>query len=82
MQTREYRRQTVEAVLDAMEGRGDHKIFSSSKQGRAPRRAPVERRIFVSNISYEMKWQEIKDLFRDKVGECTYVKLFEGKTHA
>ena len=79
MQTREYRRQTVEAVLDAMEGRGqDHKIFSSSKQGRAPRRAPVERRIFVSNISYEMKWQEIKDLFRDKVGDVSYVKPYQG----
>ena len=28
------------------------------------RRAPPERRIFVSNIPFEMKWQEIKDMFR------------------
>ena len=28
------------------------------------RRAPPERRVFISNIPFEMKWQEVKDLFR------------------
>ncbi|KAM4744965.1 myelin expression factor 2 isoform 2-T2 [Anableps anableps] len=40
-------------------------------------------RVFISNIPYDMKWQAIKDLMRDKVGEVTYVELFkdaEGKS--
>ncbi|XP_057203648.1 myelin expression factor 2 [Triplophysa rosa] len=40
-------------------------------------------RVFVSNIPYDMKWQAIKDLMREKVGEVTYVELFkdaEGKS--
>lgn len=40
------------------------------------RRAPPERRVFVSNIPFDMKWQELKDLFREHVGEVTYVELF------
>ena len=32
-------------------------------------RAPPERRVFISNIPFEMKWQEVKDLFE-------YVDLF------
>jgi RNA recognition motif-containing protein len=46
------------------------------KGGNNPRRAPPERRIFVSNIPFEMKWQEVKDLFRDNVGDVSYVELF------
>ncbi|XP_074522672.1 myelin expression factor 2 [Halichoeres trimaculatus] len=40
-------------------------------------------RVFISNIPYDMKWQAIKDLMREKVGEVTYVELFkdaEGKS--
>ncbi|XP_057696008.1 myelin expression factor 2 [Corythoichthys intestinalis] len=40
-------------------------------------------RVYISNIPYDMKWQAIKDLMRDKVGEVTYVELFkdaEGKS--
>eukprot|EP00096_Caligus_rogercresseyi_P012265 TRINITY_DN507_c0_g1_i1.p1 TRINITY_DN507_c0_g1~~TRINITY_DN507_c0_g1_i1.p1 ORF type:complete len:532 (+),score=150.78 TRINITY_DN507_c0_g1_i1:98-1597(+) len=40
------------------------------------RRAPPERRVFVSNFPFEMKWQEIKDMFRKEVGDVTYVELF------
>ncbi|XP_054627316.1 myelin expression factor 2 [Dunckerocampus dactyliophorus] len=39
--------------------------------------------VFISNIPYDMKWQAIKDLMREKVGEVTYVELFkdaEGKS--
>ncbi|XP_078495948.1 myelin expression factor 2 isoform X3 [Ciona intestinalis] len=42
--------------------------------GRA--RNPPFPRVFVNNIPYEEKWQAIKDLFRSKVGEVTYVELF------
>ena len=33
------------------------------------RKGPADKRIFVSNLPYEMKWQEVKDLFRQEVGE-------------
>jgi len=53
--------------------RGRRSGFGSAGKGR---RAPPERRIFVSNIPFEMKWQEVKDMFRDEVGDVTYVELF------
>lgn len=34
------------------------------------------RRLFVSNIPYEFRWSELKDLFKDKVGDVTFVELF------
>jgi len=45
--------------------------------GRKTRKGPAEKRIFVSNLPYEMKWQEVKDLFRQEVGEVAYVELFD-----
>lgn len=36
-------------------------------------------RLFVSNIPYDMRWQDLKDLFREKVGsEVSYVELYDG----
>lgn len=32
--------------------------------------------MFVSNIPYDMKWQDVKDLFRSEVGEVTHVEMF------
>ncbi|XP_041030896.1 myelin expression factor 2 isoform X1 [Carcharodon carcharias] len=40
-------------------------------------------RVFISNIPYDTKWQVIKDLMREKVGDVIYVELFkdaEGKS--
>ncbi|XP_070490892.1 myelin expression factor 2 [Chironomus tepperi] len=34
------------------------------------------RRIYVSNIAYEVRWQDLKDLFRKEVGEVAFVELF------
>ncbi|XP_072938482.1 myelin expression factor 2 [Epargyreus clarus] len=34
------------------------------------------KRIFVSNIPYEYRWTELKDLFKEKVGDVAYVELF------
>ena len=44
--------------------------------GGGGRRAGPDKRIFVSNLPFEIKWQDVKDLFRKEVGEVTYVKLF------
>ncbi|XP_054717152.1 myelin expression factor 2-like isoform X2 [Uloborus diversus] len=35
------------------------------------------RRVFVNNIPFECRWMEIKDLFREKVGDVTFVDMFE-----
>ncbi|XP_052120886.1 myelin expression factor 2 isoform X2 [Frankliniella occidentalis] len=61
--------------------RGDRPSrFSSSTRDRSPvrdsHRRKGDRRVYVSNVAYESKWQDIKDLFRAEVGEVTYVELF------
>lgn len=33
-------------------------------------------RVYVSNIPYEYRWQDLKDLFRNQVGEVSFVELF------
>jgi len=48
--------------------------------GSNSRRAPPDRRVFISNIPFEMKWQEVKDMFRDQVGDVTYVELFNDES--
>ena len=39
-----------------------------------------ECRVFVSNFPYEVKWQELKDLFRDNVGNVAHVELFNDES--
>ncbi|KAF5884522.1 myelin expression factor 2, partial [Clarias magur] len=51
--------------------------------GSGDKKSSQHNRVFISNIPYDMKWQAIKDLMREKVGEVTYVELFkdaEGKS--
>ena len=48
--------------------------------GGKTRKGPADKRIFVSNLPYEMKWQEVKDLFRQEVGEVSYVELFNDES--
>ncbi|XP_063982564.1 myelin expression factor 2 [Diachasmimorpha longicaudata] len=36
----------------------------------------AERRIYVSNIPYDFRWQDLKDLFRTEVGKVAHVELF------
>ncbi|XP_076251216.1 heterogeneous nuclear ribonucleoprotein rumpelstiltskin isoform X2 [Rhynchophorus ferrugineus] len=33
-------------------------------------------RVYVSNIPYEYRWQDIKDLFREQVGDVAFVEMF------
>ncbi|KAM9369081.1 heterogeneous nuclear ribonucleoprotein M-like [Phaethornis superciliosus] len=45
---------------------------------------PAKRyRAFITNIPFDVKWQSLKDLVKEKVGEVTYVELLmdaEGKS--
>ncbi|KAK2727735.1 heterogeneous nuclear ribonucleoprotein M-like isoform X2 [Artemia franciscana] len=47
----------------------------SSKRGRN-----ADCRVYVSNIPYEFKWQELKDIFRKEIGDVTYVELFNDES--
>lgn len=57
--------------------------YGKERSGSGEKKGQSRNRVFISNIPYDMKWQAIKDLMRDKVGEVTYVELFkdaEGKS--
>ncbi|XP_004929669.1 heterogeneous nuclear ribonucleoprotein M isoform X2 [Bombyx mandarina] len=57
--------------------RGDRPSrFSDANRDRSSDRDRTEsRRLFVSNIPYEFRWTELKDLFKEKVGDVAYVEL-------
>jgi len=38
---------------------------------------PQDRRVYVSNIPYECKWMNLKDIFKEKVGEVAFVELYD-----
>ncbi|XP_005068614.1 myelin expression factor 2 isoform X4 [Mesocricetus auratus] len=60
-----------------------HPYSKDKTSGTGEKKGPNRNRVFISNIPYDMKWQAIKDLMREKVGEVTYVELFkdaEGKS--
>lgn len=57
--------------------------FSESSRDRSPDRGRDRAgmkssncRVYVSNIPYEYRWQEMKDLFRAQVGDVQFVELF------
>ncbi|XP_023579822.1 myelin expression factor 2 isoform X5 [Octodon degus] len=60
-----------------------HPYSKDKNSGTGEKKGPNRNRVFISNIPYDMKWQAIKDLMRERVGEVTYVELFkdaEGKS--
>ncbi|XP_068622398.1 myelin expression factor 2-like [Battus philenor] len=58
--------------------RGDRPSrFSDAVRDRSIDRERSEgKRLFVSNIPYEYRWTDLKDLFKEKVGDVAYVELF------
>jgi RNA recognition motif-containing protein len=42
-----------------------------------------DKTVYVSNIAFDVKWTELKDLFREKVGDVQYCEIFErnGKSY-
>lgn len=60
-----------------MDNSRDRSIDNRGGGGREPRSMrSSQNRVFVSNIPYEYRWQDIKDLFRSKVGDVAFVELF------
>ncbi|XP_013140500.1 PREDICTED: myelin expression factor 2-like isoform X3 [Papilio polytes] len=58
--------------------RGDRPSrFSDVERDRSNDRDRSEgKRLFVSNIPYEYRWTDLKDLFKEKVGDVAFVELF------
>jgi len=54
--------------------RSDDRLGShSSRESRA------SRRVYVANVPFDVKWSDLKDLFRDKIGNVSYCQLFENE---
>lgn len=50
---------------------------SNDRGGREPRSMKSSHsRVYVSNIPYEYRWHDMKDLFRNQVGDVQFVELF------
>lgn len=47
---------------------------SNNDRDRSPRGKKKTNRVFISNIPYEYRWQELKDLFREK-GDRTFILI-------
>ncbi|XP_076305343.1 myelin expression factor 2-like isoform X2 [Tachypleus tridentatus] len=55
----------------------DRKDYSRDRGcDRRQQRLSGFRRVYVANIPYDSKWTDIKDLFREQVGDVSYVELF------
>lgn len=53
----------------------DNKDNESRDRSR-DRSGNISKRVYVSNIPYEYRWQDLKDLFRRMVGNVEYVEMF------
>ncbi|OTF73159.1 myelin expression factor 2-like protein [Euroglyphus maynei] len=51
----------------------------SPVRSREDRSTKIHRRVYVANIPFDVKWGELKDLFRDKVGNVRFCQLFENE---
>lgn len=52
---------------------------SSTKGNKGSVKDSTKMRLLVSNIPYDLKWQDLKDLFKEKVGsEVCFVEIYEG----
>lgn len=66
-------------------GRRDRDRNRSRRRSRSPvrsredRSSKVHRRVYVANIPFDVKWGELKDFFRDKVGNVRFCQLFENE---
>jgi len=63
-------------------GPGKRQAKENPKNKRPRSRSPVgaskaSKRVYVANVPFDVKWNELKDLFRDKIGNVVYCQLFE-----
>lgn len=61
--------------------RGDRGSRFDDRDKSRDRERPESRRIYISNIPYEYRWQDLKDLFRREVGDVSFVELFSDENN-
>jgi RNA recognition motif-containing protein len=61
--------------------RGGRSRFSDDRERSRDGDRAGCRRIYVSNIPYEYRWQDLKDLFRKEVGDVSFVELFNDENN-
>ena len=65
--------------------RRDRDRNRSRRRSRSPIRTredrtnKINRRVYVANVPFDVRWGELKDLFRDKVGNVRFCQLFENE---
>lgn len=52
---------------------------SNSNQNNNSNDTLRSKRVYVANVPFDVKWSELKDLFREKVGDVTYCTIFENE---
>ncbi|KAL5274079.1 HNRNPM family protein [Megaselia abdita] len=66
--------------------RGNTRFSDANKEDQSDRERSREReartncRVYISNIPYDFRWQDLKDLFRRIVGSVEYVELFNDES--
>ncbi|KAK6631463.1 hypothetical protein RUM44_005990 [Polyplax serrata] len=55
---------------------GDRRPGDRDRSPVRPRAGRTDCRVFVSNLPYDYRWQDLKDLFRKEIGEVAFVELF------
>lgn len=61
---------------DGRGGMGDRRPGDRDRSPVRPRAGRTDCRVFVSNLPYDYRWQDLKDLFRKEIGEVAFVELF------
>ncbi|XP_055614314.1 myelin expression factor 2 isoform X2 [Uranotaenia lowii] len=61
-------------------GRNSNRFSSNDRDRSRDRNRDDCRRIYVSNVPYEYRWQDLKDLFRKEVGDVSFVELFHDES--
>ena len=65
-----------------MDDSGPNKKFKSDSEGgnnNSNGDVPRSKRVYVANVPFDVKINELKDLFREKIGEVTYCTIFENE---
>ncbi|XP_044761221.1 myelin expression factor 2-like [Coccinella septempunctata] len=70
------RERTRRGDRDRGNSNADNNRDRSVDRGRDRGGKSTGHRVYVSNIPYEFRWQDLKDLFRVEVGEVQFVELF------
>uniref|UniRef100_A0AAY4E7V1 RRM domain-containing protein n=1 Tax=Denticeps clupeoides TaxID=299321 RepID=A0AAY4E7V1_9TELE len=73
----EEKQETKEKTSGGRKSNRFHPYSKDRHSSSGDKKGAHRNRVFISNIPYDMKWQAIKDLMREKVGEVTYVELFK-----